>query len=197
MQFPTNSLVCLIALCSQALGTSVVISFCCERNLALANMEAGTAMPLEKRATKLEGKVTLYALPDCVEPFTFKAFEKSLEVIEDLCYNNDELIISLEGFKSFKLERIEFDGPIIDASAFSGQQCQVSDRVAKKVLGSDTKLTSCVNVDLKGLGLEGAHAFSFSHPKTDSHHGRGGRRFRCGCAAALRISQEPVVTIVR
>jgi DUF1365 family protein len=128
-------------------------------------MEAGTAIPVEKRDTPLfNGKVTLYRFKDCKEPFNLHLAEKTLDVIENKCYNERLLILPTEGFQSFSFERTDppTDGSlysdVLIASAFSEQQCRkVDNKVANVALSIKSKQTQCMNVPTSA----GAHSFSF------------------------------------
>jgi hypothetical protein len=165
MQFFKNALVCLIALCGQALCTSALLI--CNGFLAKADMEAGTAIPLEKGNTPVHGEVMLFKSRDCKAPVILGIgmTEHTLAITEDQCYENTFLGLGTGTYQSFKFGNIS---PDIDptatkqpkkfsGSAYDGNTCD-SSRGSVKVTNHNG-LSACTNVYSKD---KVARSFRFS-----------------------------------
>jgi hypothetical protein len=125
--------------------------------LAQADLKAGTALPLEKRATPFKGTVMLYADKGCSDPLIpIGVTEQTLAVTEDECYDDTILGLLPTGFKSFKFE---LPGDHIDPTdkvnkkkakvfvveAFSSKGCPKKEFIARHQVFPGVTATGCVH----------------------------------------------------
>jgi hypothetical protein len=152
MQISKNALVCLMALCSQALCTSSFLFY--NRFLAQSDIEAGTAVPLQKGNTPFHAEVMLFKSRDCKDPVILGIglTERTLAITEDQCYEDKFLGLGTGTYQSFKFGNISPDidptatkqSREFNGAAYDGDTCDNTRGTVK--VTNHNGLSACKNV---------------------------------------------------